>query len=115
MHTAIKKLMLLTGFVMGIFVTGTSEAFVYRPLPVRTPIVITCNECSYSYSTSFNSWSALLNLCGAFLYTMTPNIAIEKYWNTFEECPNCGRKNWKVETDFKSWWKDSLLDYTVIN
>ena len=114
MHIAIKKLMLLTGFVVGMSVAGTGEAIVYYQ-PVRTPIVVTCNECSYSNSVSFNSWFSPFNLCGAFLYTMTPNIAIEKYWNTFEECPKCGRKNWKVETDFKSWWKDSLLDYTVIN
>lgn len=115
MYRKLKKLMILTGLVVGISVTGTGEAIMYCPRPVRTPIVVSCNECGYSYSRSFSSWSSLLNMYGAYLYTMTPNVAIEKYWNSFEVCSECGKKNWKVETDFKKWREDTSKDFTTIN
>lgn len=96
MHIAIKKLMFLTGFVVGMSMVGMGEASMFPPEVMRfaTPLTMVCNDCTYVMTTNCDKWFSIIP-GGEFLPS---NFIIEKYWNTFEECPKCGQKNWTVKS-----------------
>lgn len=55
--------------------------------PLFKPLKITCGGCRYTYETG---WYDVIN--------MIPNFTVQVYWNNFENCHKCGKKNWTVKS-----------------
>lgn len=55
--------------------------------PIFNPLRITCVDCGYKNETRL--YDAV---------NKAPNSVVQWYWNEFENCPECGKKNWTVES-----------------
>ena len=79
--------------VIWLFVYSFLEQWIC-PVPFRQPIFsplkITCNECGHIHKTGMYD-----------IINKVPNIFIQSYWNNYENCPKCGKKNWTVESVYQ--------------
>lgn len=64
--------------------------------PIFNPLRIICNDCGHKHETRL--YDAV---------NKVPNRVVQWYWNEFEDCPMCGKKNWTVES--------ILQPYIIIN